>query len=215
MLLALCLRPWLSKQLLTSFCHFRFSCCQKCELMFELPEGSNFFVCPIEGCNFEACRHCHEPPHVGKRCYEVEKENEVQGRHRVEEAATAALIRKCPACCKGILKEDGCNKMACPCGTKFCYCCLQKINSYNHFCQIPHCSHRTSKECKYKCPLYTNSDDLDIQDREAVREAALAEASRVETESANVRDRKHDRKRAATGVRIDVESILEQPFRRY
>lgn len=193
------------------------SSCPKCDLAFELPEEANLFVCPIEGCGYEACRHCGEPPHIGQTCDEVEREGEEQGRVRVEEAATAAIIRKCPTCRKGILKEDGCNKMNCPCGTKFCYCCQKKIKDYTHFCQKPHCTHADPKKCQYKCPLYTNSYELEIQDREAAREAALSEAAKVNAENNTRREenqgipRRWGSTRTQTPRNVDVEGILAVP----
>jgi len=40
-------------------------------------------------------------------CDEIEKASETKGRITVEEAITAAKIRKCPKCGKGFIKSDG------------------------------------------------------------------------------------------------------------
>lgn len=50
----------------------------------------------------------------------MEKEAETKGRVTVEEAISQAKIRHCPKCKKAFLKESGCNKMTCGCGTKSC-----------------------------------------------------------------------------------------------
>lgn len=46
-----------------------------------------------------------------------------------------ALMKACPRCAKQIVKEDGCNKVKCPCGCIICDCCGKDITSqgYNHF----------------------------------------------------------------------------------
>lgn len=165
--------------------------CPRCELMFEVPSDSNLFICPSMGCSYEVCRRCGEPPHVPLRCDEVEKKSEAEGRARVEEAATAAVVRCCPKCRREVIKSNrGCNKMKCGCGIRFCYYCEKKISGYDHFCQIPHCDH-SSPECATlnKCPLYTN--DV-VEDAKARAAAARAEA-------------------AKSTVKVNLESILQQP----
>lgn len=53
---------------------------------------------------------------------------------------TAAFIHTCNKCQQPFLKEDGCNKMTCPCGNYQCYVCRQSVVNYNHFgpgkCQL-------------------------------------------------------------------------------
>ena len=62
----------------------------------------------------------------------------------------------------------GCNKMTCPCGAYVCYICRANISKskYAHFCQQPHCSH---KSCG-NCTLYSDSA---ADDQLAMRDAGL------------------------------------------
>lgn len=150
----------------------------------------------MEHCGFQSCRHCGEESHIPLRCDEVEKKKDTDGRTRVEEAAAAAMIRRCPKCNQAVMKSDGCNKMTCSCGVKFCYLCQKQVKDYSHFCQIPHCTHKDKKKCKNKCPLWTGGTSAD--DEKASREAALAEATKLAL-------------KPAEGVQIDVDSILRAP----
>lgn len=194
--------------------------CPKCGYSAALHDGQNVFSCPVEDCRHESCRKCREPSHLPLRCDEVEKKNVADGRARVEEAASNAVIRFCPKCKSGIIKSDGCNKMTCPkCkNIKFCYMCRAIVTDYTHFCQKPHCTHGTCK----MCPLWTK--DLNAIHSKEVRDAAVAEAARVEAESAEAAattetkrtsmfaDDDGDKKPAAVAkVHIDVESILQAP----
>lgn len=147
--------------------------CPKCNYQAILPETESTFVCPQPECKFRSCRYCQEESHFPLACNEVEKQNETSGRKRVEEAMTNARIRECPDCKKRFYKVEGCNKMTCSCGTKICYICRKKItNGYQHFCQKPHCNHKTCGGCT----LYSNAAEDDTR---AVREAGLEEMSKV------------------------------------
>ncbi|GKY93102.1 hypothetical protein MPSEU_000278400 [Mayamaea pseudoterrestris] len=164
--------------------------CPKCSYKAAVPEGQMIFACPVEGCRFESCRGCGEAAHIPLRCDEVEKEVAAKGRLTVEEAISQAKIRRCPnaRCKQPFLKSDGCNKVACSCGTFVCYICRKSIKDYTHFCQTPHCQHAGCN----KCPLWTKGDDDDAR---AMREAGLQAASEYAS--------------TATGVNIDVDDILK------
>jgi TRIAD3 protein (E3 ubiquitin-protein ligase RNF216) len=148
--------------------------CPKCEFSAILPETENIFICPNVHCRFESCRFCGDESHIPLRCSEVEKKSDTDARKSVEEAMANARIRECPTCHKRFFKEEGCNKMTCSCGTKICYVCRVKINDYTHFCQQPHCNHK-SATCN-KCPLYSNSVE---EDKDAVRRAASRATANV------------------------------------
>ena len=174
-----------------------YSTCSKCGFQAGLPETQMIFLCPMEDCRFESCRKCGKEPHIPLRCDEAVNQNRQDaGRLKVEEAISAAKIRKCPKCKTSFLKSDGCNKMSCPCGVKMCYICreqLVKHNPYGHFCQTPHCQH---KRCG-KCTLYSNAEE---DDERAMREAGINAAEAYKKEV-----RKEDE---SMDVQIDVETIL-------
>jgi len=75
---------------------------------------------------------------------------------------TAVLVREC-SCGNRFIKDQGCNKMSCPCGLKMCYVCKAKITGYDHFCSCPH------KETCTGCHLYT-----DVDQRDAAQMASLS-----------------------------------------
>lgn len=86
------------------------------------------------------------------------------------------------------MKSDGCNKMTCACGAYVCYVCRKEIPknvAYAHFCQKPHCNH---KSCG-KCALYA---DVEKEDAKRVKEAAKKAAKKQKTS-------------------VDVESLLKNP----
>jgi len=64
---------------------------------------------------------------------EFQKEKKINAKHTVEEAMTAALVKECNKCGRSFLKEDGCNKIICPCGNLQCYICSENVSTYEHF----------------------------------------------------------------------------------
>ena len=103
----------------------------------------------------------------------------MKGHQRVEEAMSKALIRYCPrkGCGQQFLKDIGCNKMTCPCGTKICYICRKEIQGYEHFYTTPHCDH---KNCG-KCLLYMDTEEIDER---AMKEAKSKAEEAVRNKSA-------------------------------
>ena len=140
--------------------------CPKCQYKFILYGTKKFVACGE--CNHVACRHCHEDSHKGKTCQQVakdkvelarkeeqQKKDEESGKarlvHRVAEAMTEAVLRKCPKCKIPYQKEIGCNKIICPgCKAFSCHLCQKQISNtkpYEHFCQTPHCNHTSCGKC--------------------------------------------------------------------
>lgn len=91
------------------FCDFKAEC---------LPvEVDKEFRCLNTKCGKTSCRLCNKETHIPLNCEEANKDGKLTKRHVVEEAMTAALIRKCNKCRHPFIKEHGCNKMKCPnCG---------------------------------------------------------------------------------------------------
>ena len=179
--------------------------CPKCGYQAMVPELQNVFACPVEGCRFVSCRKCNKASHIPLRCEEVvQQDRRDEGRLKIEEALSEAKMRTCPKCNKKFIKSDGCNKMTCACGMKMCYVCrkpLNKQNPYGHFCQTPHCDHKTCGKCR----LYTNDEEDDAQ---AMREAGIAakEAfeAKVRTDGSGV---------TADDLRLNVDEMMHDPSR--
>ncbi|CAD6222089.1 GSCOCG00012991001-RA-CDS, partial [Cotesia congregata] len=103
------------------FCHFA-----------SIPaEGDKVFKCLNPECMKESCIQCKEPNHVPYKCGELDKKD--KARKYIEEKMTQALTRTCYQCKRAFFKEEGCNKMLCPCGAMMCYICNQPVKGYDHF----------------------------------------------------------------------------------
>lgn len=98
--------------------------CPKCGIAATLEDGQEIFICPQESCAYESCRHCKEASHSPYPCEDKATQSV---RTKIEEAAAAAVIRKCPSCSRGVIKADGCNKMTCSCRVHFCYLCQKLV----------------------------------------------------------------------------------------
>uniref|UniRef100_A0A914VYQ5 RING-type domain-containing protein n=1 Tax=Plectus sambesii TaxID=2011161 RepID=A0A914VYQ5_9BILA len=112
------------------------------------------FRCLNPECLRESCRKCREPSHIPLRCEEVEQDEDTKMRTFIENRMAEAMIRKCPKCKKPIIKSEGCNKMACPCGAYFCYYCnaeLPHVNPYAHF---------SATKCPQSTPIQQLHDDV-------------------------------------------------------
>jgi hypothetical protein len=92
-----------------------------------------------------------------------------------------AIKRVCPKCNTSFVKNEGCNKLTCPCGYKMCYVCRKDIGGtgdgpdvgYRHFCEHfrPEGSPRPCTECS-KCNLW------EAENTEVVLKQAKEEAER-------------------------------------
>ncbi len=179
--------------------------CPKCGYQAEVPETQNIFECPVEGCHFVSCRKCGKKSHIPLRCEEVsEQTRRDQGRLKIEEALSEAKMRTCPKCKKKFIKSDGCNKMTCACGTKMCYICRQPLNHlkgnvYSHFCQVPHCDHKSCGKCK----LYTQNEEDDVQ---AMRDAGIAAKEAYEQKIQN------EGGDGIENLKLSVDEIMADPL---
>ncbi|KAI9060384.1 hypothetical protein FKP32DRAFT_1595464 [Trametes sanguinea] len=133
------------------------------------------FRCENETCGAVTCRQCKKPDHLPKSCEEVSDDKKLGVRHAIEEAMTRALMRNCPKCQKGFIKEMGCNKMTCPnCAAVSCYVCRKLITGYEHFANPPPYNNR--KADPKKCPLWDSSvegrhsDEVTAAAKQAIEE---------------------------------------------
>ncbi|CAH7681841.1 hypothetical protein PPACK8108_LOCUS14499 [Phakopsora pachyrhizi] len=131
--------------------------------------------CSNEGCKKVSCRLCKMIDHSPKTCEEAKKDESDKSYHLVAEAMTSALIRNCPKCKKGFIKETGCNRITCPkCATVSCYICQKVIGGYTHFSNKANNIQVTSTGSKAMCPLWDDTGNRHYDEiSKAHREAAI------------------------------------------
>lgn len=205
--------------------------CPFCPYAAEYPpvEVDKEFRCGKPDCEIVSCRLCRKETHIPKTCTEAALEEGHCGRRAIEEAMSAALIRKCNKCELSIsvfsyvlmlmmlggtsfIKESGCNKMTCEqagCHNVQCYVC-NKSCKYSHF-NDPYRGGKTGN-----CPLFDTSVEGRHQDEvrraeEKARRQAQEEYPEVDRElfeikvSKEVEDDENKRREqvqvAAGGVR--------------
>ncbi|KAF6215002.1 hypothetical protein GE061_009750 [Apolygus lucorum] len=110
--------------------------CQRCEYAAIPDENIIIFKCPK--CHFELCRLCNHESHIPRKCGEsVADDIQKQSRKKNEEFLTTKVLRKCGGCKKSYVKESGCDKITCSCGTKNCYRCGASGIDYPHLDSCP------------------------------------------------------------------------------
>lgn len=74
--------------------------CPFCQYAAEYPpiEENKEFRCENPDCLLVSCRLCREETHIPKTCTEAAKERGLSARRTIEEAMSAAMIRKCNKC---------------------------------------------------------------------------------------------------------------------
>ncbi|XP_053326650.1 E3 ubiquitin-protein ligase RNF216 [Spea bombifrons] len=142
--------------------------CPSCNFPALLDMDVDRFSCPNPHCRKETCKKCQKSwkEHANLTCEELAESDDVKYRTFIEEKMTAACIRKCHVCFTGLIKSEGCNRIACRCGAQICYLCRAPINGYDHFCQHPHSPGAPCRECT-RCSLWTDpsqDDEKLIQD---------------------------------------------------
>ncbi|KAL8298233.1 hypothetical protein RB597_006878 [Gaeumannomyces tritici] len=151
--------------------------CPFCPFAAEYPEVeiNKEFRCQNPECEITSCRLCRRETHIPQTCQEAMRESGHSARRAIEEAMSAALIRKCNKCGTPFIKENGCNKMTCTragCHNVQCYVC-HKSCTYNHFDDAS----RGGKSGN--CPLFESvekrhSDEVLAAEAKARQEVAQA-----------------------------------------
>jgi len=140
--------------------------CPSCEFKCLIPESNKVMECLNPKCLKDSCKLCKEDwdKHFGLPCDEVEAKGESDLRVRTEEAMTNAVVRRCIKCNAPFVKEAGCNKMTCRCGSMQCYICRKSVQSYKeHFCQ-----HVTEGQKCTECTKCLLFEDIQREDEARV-----------------------------------------------
>jgi TRIAD3 protein (E3 ubiquitin-protein ligase RNF216) len=151
--------------------------CPFCPYAAEYPpiEQERLFHCQAPDCERVSCRLCKLESHIPKTCAESAKDNGLSIRRQIEEAMSAALIRRCNKCGTPFVKEEGCNKMTCTRGGCFnvqCYVC-SKSCSYDHF------NDRARGGKPGNCPLF---ESVEERHQEEVKKAEMEALAKVRAE---------------------------------
>ncbi|CAK7264176.1 hypothetical protein SEPCBS119000_000865 [Sporothrix epigloea] len=154
--------------------------CPFCPFAAEYPpvEVNREFACQNPECEAISCRLCRKETHIPKTCAEAERANGTSVRLTIEEAMSAAMIRKCNKCGTPFIKELGCNKMSCSragCQNVQCYIC-HKSCDYSHFDD----TNRGGKAGN--CPLFESAeqrhnDEVQVAEELARRKLLLSNPS--------------------------------------
>ncbi|MBW0497127.1 hypothetical protein O181_036842 [Austropuccinia psidii MF-1] len=143
--------------------------------------------CGNQKCQKISCRFCKRLDHIPKTCDEIKKESlEEKAHHQIAEAMSSAVIRHCPQCQRGFIKESGCNKIRCMnCGTLSCYICQKVVSDYGHFDQRVRDPNNLEIEPGGKCPLW---DDTNIRHHQEITQAHQTVTNQTVTGTPNVTD---------------------------
>ncbi|KAH7355358.1 hypothetical protein BKA65DRAFT_238525 [Rhexocercosporidium sp. MPI-PUGE-AT-0058] len=187
--------------------------CPFCPFAAEYPlvEIDREFRCQAPDCERISCRLCKLESHIPKSCEENAKENGLSIRRQIEEAMSAAMIRKCNKCGTPFVKEEGCNKMTCTrngCRNIQCYVCSKSCD-YNHF-------NDPSRGGKVgNCPLFESveqrhDEEVKRAEKEAL-EKVLANHPEYSEEDLKVKMsenvKKDDEKRKTMDPRMRLEAM--------
>jgi len=141
--------------------------CPACSYAVIVPESEKLIKCGSADCGKISCKLCREESHLPLRCDEVEKDEEVKDRIRLENAMTEAMVRECPKCKNRFFKTDGCNLMRCTCKATMCYLCRKLVpDNYKHFYG------QGAEPRPGLCPLF--SDNKNLHKAEVARAAEAA-----------------------------------------
>ena len=110
-----------------------------CKMIYMQTEISRQFIC--SSCSVSTCSKCHEQYHAGLSCdvYKASSKSDEELLAWMEEDPDNR--KKFPKCHSPILKDGGCQHMACNCGAHICWWCMQCFKGasecYNHLWSCP------------------------------------------------------------------------------
>lgn len=107
---------------------------------------------------------------IHSSCLEYQSENTLTSRHAVEEAMSAALIRRCNVCGQSFVKDGGCNQMTCSCGNSQCFVCSQNVDGHDHF-----------EQSDGECPLFDNSEERQRREVATAQENTVRQRLQFDT----------------------------------
>ena len=138
--------------------------CPFCDfaMIIENPE-ERVFTCINNECLKESCRLCKLESHIPLSCEEYKTQKSLNLQNTVAEKMTEALLCHCPVCSLPLVKQDGCNKIKCPCGQTICFICKKAIAGYNHFGVPP------------LCPLQADTDFINAKNVNNAKRQAITQ----------------------------------------
>ena len=107
-----------------------------CNYMCSFDRNEFHLDCPL--CKKSYCLKCKTEWHKGMTCEEYQRtKNKDENDVKFEEFVRGNNYKQCPNCKRWVEKISGCNFIACPCGSNFCYNCgkLYDKNNISHVCR--------------------------------------------------------------------------------
>lgn len=104
-------------------------------------------------------------------CPEYQLQNTLTSRHAVEEAMSAALIRRCNVCGQPFVKDGGCNQMTCSCGNSQCFVCSENVDGHDHF-----------EQSNGDCPLFDDSEERQRREVATAQDTTVRQRLELDTE---------------------------------
>ncbi|KAJ7600679.1 hypothetical protein C8J56DRAFT_768631, partial [Mycena floridula] len=168
--------------------------CPKCDLAVLCEDDLTkmpLLRCPRHECRFVSCRKCKMGDHTGRKCQKVVKGRSDLDEHKVEEAMSNALVRKCPKCRMAFVKSEGCGK----CGTYSCYLCRKVVTSYDHFNRGGH-----PDDNSRKCSLWDDPiGGIEARHQAEARQAYIPLSSLTSQQVSEAERLARKKKRASSG----------------
>ncbi|GAA5884404.1 hypothetical protein JCM6882_005235 [Rhodosporidiobolus microsporus] len=146
--------------------------CPFCPFAAIIDDRETVFTCKRTGCKKVSCRLCGKEDHGARPCNGTKLDG-LAGQHAVEEAMSAAVIRKCVQCKLPYIKTDGCNKITCfACGTRQCYICEKRVSAAWHW------SEDANWRRSGKCPANDDTDSRAYAEAESAKAHTVAALAR-------------------------------------